>query len=194
MGKSKLYFYYGAMGSSKTAQALMARFNYQEKGQRALIVKSKIDTRDGDHTIYSRIGLSHECKYINEIQNIPEDELKTYNVIIVDEAQFLTEQEVLWLVHVVDDLDVPVMCYGLLSDFQGNLFSGSKALVVLADKLQEIKTICWCGRKASFNARINEQGEVVKHGEQIVLGANDKYISLCRRHWMQGNTGDKSIN
>lgn len=191
MAHAKLYFYYGAMGSSKTAQALMTRFNYQEKGQSALMIKPRTDTRDGDHIIYSRIGLKHKCEYIDEVQEKSDEYISNYNAIIVDEAQFLSREEVYWLVHIVDDLNTPVICYGLMSDFQGNLFSGSKELVVLADKLQEIKTICWCGRKAAFNARFNDKGEVVKSGEQIVIGANDKYTSLCRRHWIEGNLGNK---
>lgn len=191
MSKSKLYFYYGAMGSSKTAQALMVRFNYQEKGRNALMVKPRTDTRDGEHIIHSRIGLSYQCKYIDEVRELPDSKIIEYDVLIVDEAQFLTKDEVYWLVHVVDELNIPVMCYGLMSDFQGNLFQGSEQLVILADKLQEIKTICWCGRKACFNARINSKGEVIKQGEQILIGANDKYVSLCRKHWMEGNIGNK---
>ena len=109
--------------------------------------------------------------------------------IIVDEAQFLTREEVLHLVYIVDDLEIPVMCYGLRADFKGDLFPGSYALLVMADKIEEVKTICWCGKKAAFNARFDENGKVLKEGEQVVLGANDKYIGLCRRHWMAGDLG-----
>ena len=186
---AQLYFKYGAMGSSKTANALMARFNYEERGQQTLLVKPQLDTRDGDHTVRSRIGLTHECVYFHEMQKMSEEELKKNSCIIVDEAQFLTHDEVMYLVHLVDDCDIPVICYGLRADFKGELFPGSYALLVMADKLEEVKTICWCGKKAIFNARFDENGKVLKEGEQVVLGANDKYIGLCRRHWMRGDLG-----
>ena len=186
---AQLYFKYGAMGSSKTANALMARFNYEERGQQTLLVKPQLDTRDGDHTVRSRIGLTHECVYFHEMQKMSEEELKKNACIIVDEAQFLTHDEVMYLVHLVDDCDIPVICYGLRADFKGELFPGSYALLVMADKLEEVKTICWCGKKAIFNARFDETGTVLKEGEQVVLGANDKYIGLCRRHWMRGDLG-----
>ena len=186
---AQLYFKYGAMGSSKTANALMARFNYEERGQQTLLVKPQLDTRDGDHTVRSRIGLTHECVYFHEMQKMSEEELKKSSCIIVDEAQFLTHDEVMYLVHLVDDCDIPVICYGLRADFKGELFPGSYALLVMADKLEEVKTICWCGKKAIFNARFDENGTVLKEGEQVVLGANDKYIGLCRRHWMRGDLG-----
>ena len=186
---AQLYFKYGAMGSSKTANALMARFNYEERGQHALMVKPQLDTRDGDHMVYSRIGLTHPCIYFHELRAMSEAELKRYDCIIVDEAQFLTREEVRYLVHVVDDWDIPVMCYGLRADFKGELFPGSYELLVMADKLEEVKTICWCGKKATFNARFDESGKVLKEGEQVVLGANDKYIGLCRRHWKAGKLG-----
>ena len=186
---AQLYFKYGAMGSSKTANALMARFNYEERGQQTLLVKPQLDTRDGDHTVRSRIGLTHECVYFHEMRAMSEEELKKNSCIIVDEAQFLTHDEVMYLVHLVDDCDIPVICYGLRADFKGELFPGSYALLVMADKLEEVKTICWCGKKAIFNARFDETGTVLKEGEQVVLGANDKYIGLCRRHWMRGDLG-----
>ena len=186
---AQLYFKYGAMGSSKTANALMARFNYEERGQRTLLVKPQLDTRDGDHMVYSRIGLKHPCIYFHEMRAMADEELEQYACIIVDEAQFLTKDEVYYLVHLVDDCNIPVLCYGLRADFRGELFEGSYHLLVLADKLEEVKTICWCGKKAAFNARFDEQGRVVKEGAQVVLGANDKYIGLCRRHWMRGDLG-----
>lgn len=190
MEKAKLYFNYGAMGSSKTAQALMARFNYEEKGKKALMVKPSIDTRDGKDIVKSRIGLEYKCINISELQNkIDNRSLIEYDVVIVDEAQFLKSSEVDMLVGIVDSLGIPVMCYGLLSDYRGELFEGSSRLVVMADKLTEIKTICWCGRKATFNARFDKNGKVIKSGEQVILGANDKYTSLCRKHWIEGNIG-----
>ena len=178
---AQLYFKYGAMGSSKTANALMARFNYEERGQQCLLVKPRIDQRDGERLVVSRIGLKHECIYF--------DELQQNACIIVDEAQFLTREEVHYLVHLVDDCGIPVICYGLRADFKGELFPGSYELLVVADKIEEVKTICWCGKKATFNARFDEDGKVLKEGEQVVLGANDTYIGLCRRHWMRGDLG-----
>ena len=172
---AQLYFKFGAMGSSKTANALMARFNYEERGQETLLVKPRLDTRDGDHMVYSRIGLKHPCIYFDEMREMSETELQTYACIII--------------VHLVDDCSIPVICYGLRADFKGDLFPGSYHLLVLADKLEEVKTICWCGKKAAFNARFDENGHVVKEGAQVVLGANDKYIGLCRRHWMAGDLG-----
>ena len=186
---AQLYFKYGAMGSSKTANALMARFNYEERGQQALLVKPRMDTRDGEHMVVSRIGLQYPCIYFDEMRSLSIMELQQNSCIIVDEAQFLTKEEVQYLVYLVDDLDIPVMCYGLRSDFRGELFPGSCELLVMADKLEVVKTVCWCGKKAAFNARFDENGKVVKEGAQVVLGANDKYIALCRRHWMRGDLG-----
>ena len=186
---AQLYFKYGAMGSSKTANALMARFNYEERGQQCLLVKPRIDQRDGERLVVSRIGLKHECIYFDELQQLSVMELQQNACIIVDEAQFLSREEVRWLARLVDDLEIPVMCYGLRSDFKGDLFPGSYELLVMADKIEEVKTICWCGKKATFNARFDAEGNVLKEGEQVVLGANDTYIGLCRRHWMRGDLG-----
>ncbi len=186
---AQLYFKYGAMGSSKTANALMAHFNYQERGQEALLVKPQLDQRDGDHIVRSRIGLTNPCIYFHEMLAMPDAELQQYACIIVDEAQFLTKDEVRYLVHLVDDCGIPVMCYGLRADFKGDLFEGSRELLIMADKLEEVKTICWCGKKATFNARFDAQGRVLKEGAQVVLGANDQYIGLCRRHWMANDLG-----
>ena len=180
---AQLYFKYGAMGSSKTANALMTRFNYEERGQQTLLVKPRLDTRDGDHMVASRIGLQYPCIYFDELQELSIMELQQNACIIVDEAQFLAKEEVMYLVYLVDDLSIPVICYGLRADFKGDLFPGSEALLVMADKLEEVKTVCWCGKKAAFNARFDKTGKVLKEGEQVVLGANDTYIGLCRRHW-----------
>ena len=185
---AQLYFKYGAMGSSKTANALMARFNYEERGQQTLLVKPQLDTRDGDHMVHSRIGLEFPCVYFHEMREMSEDELKKNACIIVDEAQFLTREEVMYLVHLVDDCGIPVMCYGLRADFRGELFPGSYELLVMADKLEEVKTICWCGRKATMVARVVD-GKFVKQGEQIVIGGNDMYVSLCRKHYNDGRLG-----
>ena len=186
---AQLYFKFGAMGSSKSANALMARFNYEERGQDTLLVKPQLDTRDGDHMVRSRIGLEHPCIYFHEMQQMADSDLQKFACIIVDEAQFLSKEDVDYLVHVVDDLGIPVICYGLRADFKGELFPGSYELLVMADKLEEVKTICWCGKKAMFNARFDENGKVLKEGAQVVLGANDKYIGLCRRHWIAGELG-----
>ena len=186
---AQLYFKYGAMGSSKTANALMARFNYEERGQQTLLVKPQLDTRDGDHMVHSRIGLEFPCVYFHEMREMSEDELKKNACIIVDEAQFLTREEVMYLVHLVDDCGIPVMCYGLRADFQNNFFEGSQWLMAWADTIEEIKTICWCGRKATCNARVVD-GRVVQEGEQVVLGGNGQYVSLCRKHFRRGELGD----
>ena len=186
---AQLYFKYGAMGASKTANALMTRFNYEERGQQTLLVKPRMDTRDGDHTVASRIGLSYPCVYFDELRQLSIMELQQNACIIVDEAQFLSREDVLYLADLVDDLEIPVICYGLRADFKGELFPGSEALLVLADKLEEIKTVCWCGKKATFNARFDPAGRGLKEGEQVVLGANDQYIGLCRKHWRSGELG-----
>ena len=186
---AKLYFRYGVMGSSKSANALMVRYNYEERGQQALMVKPNIDQREGKAIVNSRIGLSYPCVWFDDFHAMSAQEIKAYQCIIVDEAQFLSREEVRFLTDVVDDLGVPVICYGLRADFKGDLFPGSEALLAWADIIEEVKTICWCGRKAIYNARFDETGTVLKEGEQVVLGANDKYIGLCRRHWKEGKLG-----
>lgn len=186
---AKLYFRYGVMGSSKTANALMVRYNYEERGQDALLVKPNVDQRDGARFVASRAGLSHPCIYFSDLRNMTEEALQSYACVIVDEAQFLSRDDVQYLTHLVDDLNLPVICYGLRADFKGDLFPGSQELLATADIIEEIKTICWCGRKATYNTRFDENGVVLKEGEQVVLGANDKYIGLCRKHWKEGNLG-----
>ena len=186
---AKLYFRYGVMGSSKTANALMVRYNYEERGQEALMVKPAIDQRDGERVIASRIGLSYPCIYFHELRALSRESVQKYACIIVDEAQFLAPEDVDYLTEVVDLWHVPVICYGLRADFKGELFPGSEALLATADIIEEIKTICWCGRKATYNARFDEHRRVLKEGAQVVLGANDKYIGLCRTHWRAGDLG-----
>ena len=182
---AKLYFRYGAMGSSKTANAIMVRFNYLERGQKCIMLKPRLDTRDGERVVASRSGLTAPCYYMEEIDDI---DLSGVDCLIVDEAQFLTKQQVEKLVYVVDSLGIPVIAYGLRADFRGELFEGSHWLMAWADSIEEIKTVCWCGRKATYNARL-VNGRVVKTGEQIVLGGNESYVALCRRHWQSGETG-----
>lgn len=184
---AKLYFRYGAMGSSKTANAIMVRYNYLERHQNVLMVKPKIDTRDGKRTIRSRSGIACECVFAEELEKM---DLTSFHCIIVDEAQFLTKSQVEYLVHITDDWNIPVIAYGLRADFRGNFFEGSHWLMAWADTIEEVKTICWCGKKAIMNARV-VNGEVVKHGEQIVLGGSESYVALCRKHWASGELGNK---
>ena len=186
---AKLYFRYGVMGSSKSANALMVRYNYEERGQRALMVKPAVDKRDGERVVGSRIGLTYPCIWFEELEQMAAEEVRSYQCVIVDEAQFLSREEVQFLVHIVDDWNVPVICYGLRADFSGQLFPGSQELLATADIIEEVKTICWCGKKATCNARLDKEGKVLREGEQVVLGANDQYIGLCRKHWREGNLG-----
>lgn len=179
---AKLYYYYGAMGSSKTANALMTHFNYEEVGQKALLCKPQIDTRDGVRKVHSRIGLEQSCILLEELREMAEKEIRQYNCIIVDEVQFATPEQVDFLSDIVDFMDVPVVCYGLRADFRNQLFPGSERLIAIADVIQELKTVCWCGRKATCNTRYNENG-VVRFGPQVMLGANDNYVALCRKHF-----------
>lgn len=185
---AKLYYYYGAMNSSKTANALMTHFNYEEVGQKALLCKTETDSRDGVRKIRSRIGLEMECVLLHELQEMDEEEIRSYDCIIVDEVQFATAEQIDFLSDIVDFMEVPVVCYGLRADFQNKLFPGSERLITIADCIQEIKTVCWCGRKATSNARYNEDG-IIRDGEQVVLGANDQYVALCRKHFKLGMLG-----
>lgn len=182
---ASLYFYYGSLGSSKTANALMVAHNYERVGQKALLVKPKIDTRNGENIIWSRIGISHTCISLEDFINMPNSSIREYNCIIVDEAQFATKAQIMFLSDIVDNLDIPVMCYGLRTNFKGELFEGSMTLMAIADVIEEIKTVCWCGKKATFNAKYNETG-IVKTGSVIDLGCEDKYVALCRKHYKEG--------
>ena len=179
---AKLYYRYGAMGSSKTANAIMVRHNYLERGQRVLMLKPHVDQRDGARTIASRSGLRCGCEFM---EDLPKLNPREYDCIIVDEAQFLNKSQVEALVRIVDEDNVPVIAYGLRCDFQGGFFEGSQWLMAWADTIEEVKTICWCGKKAMCNARVRD-GKVVKTGEQIVLGGSESYVSLCRKHWANG--------
>lgn len=179
---AKLYYRYGAMGSSKTANAIMVRHNYMERGQSVLMLKPKVDDRDGATKIASRSGLVCDCFFMEDIGQFT---IRQYDCVIVDEAQFLSKQQVEELVRIVDEENVPVIAYGLRCDFQGNFFEGSQWLMAWADTIEEVKTICWCGKKAICNARVLD-GRVVKTGDQIVLGGSESYVSLCRKHWITG--------
>ncbi len=181
---AKLYFRYGAMGSSKTAQALITKFNYEERGMRVWLIKPATDDRDGRTLLRSRIGLEAECTPIPESVNIYEEFMAHHSecdVIIADECQFLTEEHVNELRKLVDVCGVPVLCYGLRTDFRTRMFTGSARLFEVADSISEIKTICECGRKAIVNARIDSLGNVITEGSQIFLGGNDSYIAMCHR-------------
>lgn len=181
---AKLYFKYGAMGSSKTAQALITRFNYQERNMKVWLIKPSVDNRDGENILRSRIGLEAECDAITAKENIYDlftQKHSDVDVIIADECQFFTEEHVNELRKIVDLCGIPVMCFGLRADFMCRLFSGSKRLFELADSIAEIKTICSCGQKAIINARIDENMNVVTEGAQVLLGSNDKYVAMCHK-------------
>ena len=183
----KLYFKYGAMGSSKSAQALITKFNYEEKGMRVWLIKPSIDTRDGADIIRSRIGLEAHANIILPEDNIVEKYRAAgkYDVIITDEAQFFTPEQIDQLREIVDEENLPVLCFGLRTDFLTNFFPGARRLMELADSLTEIKTVCSCGRKATVNARIDAMGNVVTEGSQVFLGGNDSYIAMCHKCWKE---------
>ena len=183
---AKLYFRYGAMGSSKTAQALITNFNYHEKGRNTLLLKPSIDTRDGADIIRSRIGIEAVAEIIRPEDNICDIYLSNivagkYSVIITDESQFFTPEQVDQLRHIVDFYDIPVVCYGLRTDFKTKFFPGSRRLMEIADSIAEVKTICGCGNKAIFNARVNSSGKIITAGKQVELGGNERYIGLCSK-------------
>ena len=185
---AKLYFKFGAMGCSKTAQALITKFNYEERGMKVLLVKPSTDNRDGATTVRSRIGLHAEAIAVPEDQNIYDlykDENSDCNVIIVDECQFLHPDQVDQLSRVVMDFDVPVLCFGLSTDFLTHLFPGSRRLFEIADSIQEIKSVCKCGDKATVNARLDDDGNVVFSGDQLCLGGNERYVAMCKKCWLK---------
>lgn len=182
---AKLYFKYGAMGSSKTANALITKFNYEERGMKVWLIKPSIDVRDGADVVRSRIGLQSQAEIITPEKNLWEEYQNhtDCNVIIADECQFFLAHQIDELRQIVDELNIPVLCYGLRTDFRTQLFEGSRRLFETADSIQEIKTICTCGKKAIVNARLNWQGEVVTKGGQILIGGNDSYVAMCHSCW-----------
>ena len=184
---AKLYFKYGAMGSSKSAQALITKFNYEERDMSVWLIKPSIDTRDGADVIRSRIGLEARARIITPEENIAEayHAAGKHDVIIADEAQFFTPAQIDQLRELVDEEDLPVLCFGLRTDFQTHFFPGARRLRELADSLTEIKTVCDCGRKATVNARIDGAGHIVTEGSQVLLGGNDSYVAMCHRCWMR---------
>ncbi len=180
---AKLYFKFGAMGSSKTAQALITKFNYEERGMRVWLIKPATDTRDGATAITSRIGLTAECDVIDKEDSIIKklEALENIDVIIADESQFFTEGQIDELREIVNDRNIPVLCFGLKTDFLTRLFPASKRLFEIADSISEIKTICECGSKATVSARIDTKGKIITSGKQVLLGGNDRYIAMCHR-------------
>lgn len=185
---AKLYFKYGAMGSSKSAQALMTKFNYEEKDRTVWLIKPSVDTRDGADTVYSRVGLSAKAQAISPQDDIYEmfgEKCRNADVVISDESQFFTEAQIDQLRRIVDECDIPVLCFGLRTDFLTHVFPGSRRLLEIADSITEIKTICRCGRKATVNARIGENGQIVTSGSQVLLGGNDRYEAMCHRCWKE---------
>lgn len=190
---AKLYYKYGAMGSSKTASALITKFNYEERGMKVWLIKPSIDVRDGADIVRSRIGLQAQAEIIT-----PDKDLWTEyanhsdcDVIIADECQFLTSAQIDGLRRIVDELQIPVLCYGLRTDFLTHLFEGSRRLFEVADSVTEIKTICECGKKAIVNARIDGEGKIVTEGGQILIGGNDSYIAMCHSCWKQAIKAQK---
>ena len=184
---AKLYFKYGSMGSSKTAQAMITRYNYMENGMNVWLVKPSADVRDGAVILRSRVGLEAPAEVISPEMNIREeyDKHDRIDVIIVDECQFLTAEQIDQLREIVDDEDIPALCYGLRTDFRSTLFEGSRRLFEVADTITEIKSICDCGAKATTNARIDSEGYVVTEGNQLLLGGNDCYVAMCHKCWIR---------
>ena len=185
---AKLYFKFGAMGCSKTAQALITKFNYEERNMKVLLLKPAIDNRDGANIVKSRIGLKEEAVAVKDDENIYEKYEKNYSdcdVIIVDECQFLTPEQVDQLADIVIDKNIPVLCFGLSTDFTTHLFPGSKRLFEIAQSISEIKSVCTCGAKATVNARIDGNGRIVTEGSQVLIGGNDSYMAMCRKCWLE---------
>ncbi len=190
---AKLYFYYAAMNAGKSTVLLQASYNYRERGMRTLLFIPAIDTRGGGGRIESRIGLRSSAVALAERDNLlrhvlAEHQAKPVACVLIDEAQFLTPAHVWQATDVADNLDIPVLCYGLRTDFQGKLFPGSGALLALADDLTELKTICHCGRKATMNLRLDAEGRSVREGAQVELGGNERYVAICRRHYKEALT------
>ncbi|MEN9017693.1 MAG: thymidine kinase [Hellea sp.] len=191
---AKLYFSYSAMNAGKSAILLQSAYNYHERGMKTLLLKPEVDTRDPlSNHIVSRIGIKAEAEIFTTDTNLEEFIKQYYNkikvdCILLDESQFLTSDQVWQLASISDDFGIPVMCYGLRTDFKGNLFPGSATMLAIADDVREIRTLCWCGRKATMTLRFDTKGKAITDGEQVEVGGNEKYISLCRRHWLEKKT------
>ena len=187
---AQLYYRYSTMNAGKSIELIKVAYNYEERGKQVLTLIPSVDDRYGVGVITSRIGIQREALVVNEDTNIlelyiRENEKRKIDCVLIDECQFLTKHHVQELVEIVDSCDVPVLAYGLKNDFRNELFEGSYYMLIYADKIEEIKTICWCGRKATMVARVID-GRVVKQGEQVVIGGNDMYVSLCRKHYNDG--------
>lgn len=187
---AKLYFYYSAMNAGKSTVLLQSSHNYHERGMNTLLLTPEIDQRAGAGKIASRIGLTKYAKPFNNDENLfsttcAAHEKEPIACVLIDEAQFLTRPQVEQLSQVTDEIGIPVLCYGLRTDFQGNLFPGSAALLGWADNLIELKTICHCGRKATMNLRQGPDGKAIKEGEQVEIGGNERYIAMCRKHFRE---------
>jgi thymidine kinase len=187
---AKLYFYYASMNAGKSTVLLQTDFNYRERGMGTMLYTAGIHDRSGHGIIDSRIGITARANIFEPATDLRAEievalRKQPLHCVLVDEAQFLSRDHVLQLASVCDELDVPVLCYGLRTDFQGNLFEGSATLLALADKLVELKAICECGRKATMNLRVDAEGRAVRAGAQTEIGGNDRYVALCRRHFME---------
>ncbi|OAT78433.1 thymidine kinase [Mangrovibacter phragmitis] len=185
---AQLYFYYSAMNAGKSTALLQSAYNYHERGMRSLVYTAEIDDRFGAGKVSSRIGLSSPAQLYNNTTDLFTEirdsaALSPLHCVLVDESQFLTREQVRQLSDVVDNLDIPVLCYGLRTDFRGELFSGSQYLLAWSDKLVELKTICFCGRKASMVLRLDQSGRPYNEGQQVVIGGNERYVSVCRKHY-----------
>jgi thymidine kinase len=188
---AKVYFYYAAMNAGKSTLLLQSSYNYQERGMQTILFTPAIDTRFAAGKITSRIGLEAAAVPFSPGDDlygnvVREHATRTLSCVLVDEAQFLTQDQVRQLTDVADNLNLPVLCYGLRTDFQGNLFEGSAALLGWADDLTEIKAICHCGRKATMVLRVDSCGVPIKSGAQVEIGGNDRYVSVCRKHFKTG--------
>lgn len=185
---AKLYFYYSAMNAGKSTNLLQSSYNYQERNMNTLLFTAAIDNRYGVGRIQSRIGLSADAKIFSVTDNLlklteTESHQRPIHCIMVDEAQFLIKEQVFQLGQIADELNIPVLAFGIRTDFKGELFEGSQYLLAWADNLYEIKTVCHCGRKATMVLRVDEQGNAVKEGAQVEIGGNDRYVSVCRKHF-----------
>lgn len=190
---AQLYYRYSTMNAGKSIELIKVAYNYEERGKNVMTLVPSVDDRYGRGVITSRIGVQREALIVNNTSNIlelfiEENEKKKIDCVLVDECQFLKKHHVLELVEIVDSFDVPVLAYGLKNDFRNEMFEGSYYMLIYADKIEEIKTICWCGRKATMVARV-AGGKIVKQGEQVMIGGNDMYISLCRKHYNDGRLG-----
>ncbi len=195
---AQLYFYYSAMNAGKSTALLQSSYNYQERGMRTLVFTAEIDNRFARGQIRSRIGLSSPARLFGPDTDLlaaiaHEHQQQTLHCVLVDESQFLTREQVDGLADVVDRLDIPVLCYGLRTDFRGELFPGSHYLLAWADKLVELKTICYCGRKANRVLRLDEAGKPLHDGQQVVIGGDDRYVSVCRKHYKQALEQDTPV-